>query len=178
MCLLSFALVSSAFVSSFAQKRNTNEFGFGASFIYNFQTESFGADVRGYYLLKDRVAVVPELSYFFSFNPIHELYAGISVHYLFRFFKKYRPYLAASAFYNNWFNAEEYKEGLKKQQNFAPEVGIGIIRAKGCVRPFIETRYDVKWKEANLRIGVLFFLKSCKDRRKNGDNCPILYSFN
>ena len=146
------------------------DWGVGAAAIYNFQTESYGADLNVHIPMKYRISLVPEVSYFFPFNPIHELYAGISINYEFMKFKNYNPYISVGAFYNDWFNSEEYAAGLKKKNNFAPEAGIGIIRNHGCLRPFIQHRYDVKWKEGNLRVGIVYFFNSC--RHINKDNCP------
>ncbi len=154
----------------FSQKNDVPEFGIGAAGIYDFQTKGLGAEMRGDFHIKENFSIVPEVSYYFPSNPIHELYAGVSLHYLFPIFKSWSFYLSASALYNDWFNAVEYSNGTKKPSNFAPEGGIGIVRSHGCLRPFIENRYDTKWKEANLRVGVLWFFKSCKCFRKA--DCP------
>lgn len=153
-----------------AQKSNVPEWGIGGAGIYDFQTEGFGADLRADFHVLENVSIVPEVSYYFSFNPIHELYAGLSIHYLFPVFKSWSPYVSLSALYNNWINANEYSNGLRKADNFTPEVGGGIVRSRGCLRPFVENRYDTKWKESNLRVGVLFYFNSCNCFKKA--DCP------
>src|SRR4051812_21025548 len=165
------ALLTISFsIHTTAQKSNVPEWGLGVAGIYNFQTEGFGGEMRADFHVLEQVSIVPEVSYYFAFNPIHELYAGLSVHYLVPVFKGWTPYLSLSALYNDWINATEYSNGLRKPNNFAPEAGIGIVRSHGCLRPFIENRYDTKWKEANLRVGVLVYFKNCKCFRKA--DCP------
>ena len=167
--LLLIILATSLSFSGFAQS-SVPEWGIGAAGIYDFQTKGWGAEMRADFHIRKHISIVPEVSYYFPFNPIHELYAGVSVHYLFPVFKGWSPYLSASALYNDWFNAVAYSNGTRKPDNFAPEGGIGIVRSKGCLRPFVEDRYDTKWKEDNLRIGVLWFFRSCKCFKKA--DCP------
>jgi hypothetical protein len=167
--LLALMALGLSFAST-AQKSNVPEWGLGVAGIYDFQTEGLGGEMRADFHVLENVSIVPEVSYYFSFNPIHELYAGLSVHYLFPIFRGWSPYLSASALYNNWINATEYSNGLRKPDNFTPEAGIGIVRSRGCLRPFIENRYDTKWKEANLRVGVLLFFKNCNCFKKA--DCP------
>jgi len=158
---LVFILIVFGISSSYAQK-NAKEIGVGGAVIYNFQTEGFGAELRGDFRLSRHFAIVPEVSYFPSFNPIHELYAGVSAHYLFPITRNIDGYLTAGGFYNDWINAVDYSHGLKKPNNVTAEGGGGLIRSRGCIRPFIESRWDAKWREANLRIGILWFFNSCK----------------
>ena len=162
-CLL---LLLTVAVASYAQKSDS-EIGVGGAVIYNFQTEGFGAELRGDYHLNRHFAIVPEVSYFPSFNPIHELYAGLSGHYLFPITRNIDGYFALSIFYNDWINAVAYSHGEKSPNNMAPEGGGGLVRSRGCLRPFIESRWDAQWHEANLRIGLLWFFNSCKQK-----DCP------
>ncbi|MEP7171555.1 MAG: hypothetical protein ABI855_19445, partial [Bacteroidota bacterium] len=128
----------------------------------------WGAGLRVKIPIRNRLSAVPEISYFPSFNRYHELYAGVALHYEILTIRSYNLYLAAGGYYNNWINAEAYAPGLKKKNNFAPEAGGGLVRNRGCWRPFIEDRYDFKWKENTLRIGIYWYPGSCSKNEK----CP------
>src|SRR4051812_2333370 len=80
-----------------AQKSNVPEWGLGVAGIYDFQTAGWGAEMRADFHVTQHISIVPEVSYYFSFNPIHELYAGLSLHYLFPVFKSWTPYVSLSA---------------------------------------------------------------------------------
>src|SRR3569832_94802 len=63
----------------YADERTT---GYGIGLIYNFMTEGLGVELRAKIPLPPRkLFVVPEVSYFPSFNPYHEAYAGAALHY-------------------------------------------------------------------------------------------------
>jgi hypothetical protein len=144
--------------------------GYGGSIIYNFQADGFGADLRAKIPLPVRhLFIVPEISYFPSFNRYHEGYAGGALHYELFPIKTYTFYILGGAYYNKWFNADDYAPGENKENNFALEAGGGLIRNRGCIRPFIENRYDFKWKEDNLRIGILWYPGSCHGKKAE---CP------
>src|SRR5450755_3035661 len=104
--LLLMLLTASISLCSFAQapKSSVPEWGLGVAGIYDFQTKGWGGEMRADFHLLERVSIVPEVSYYFSFNPIHELYAGLSLHYYFPIFTGWSPYLSASALYNDWIN--------------------------------------------------------------------------
>jgi hypothetical protein len=152
-----------------AQRREKPAWGYGGSIIYNFATEGFGADLRIKIPIHDRLFAVPEISYFPAFDRYHELYAGAALHYEFYTLATYNLYAAAGGYYNNWLNSEDFAPSQKKQNNFVPEAGGGMVRNYGCIRPFIEDRYDFKWKENNLRIGIYWYPGSC-GRKK--EKCP------
>jgi hypothetical protein len=151
------------------QRREKPAWGYGGSIIYNFATEGFGADLRVKIPVRGHLFAVPEVSYFPSFNRYHELYAGVALHYEIIAISTYKLYLAGGGYYNSWLNADDFVLGQRKQNNFVPEAGAGLVRSSGCIRPFIENRYDFKWKENNLRIGILFYPGSC-GRKK--EKCP------
>lgn len=152
-----------------AQRRERPAVGYGAAIIYNFATEGFGLDLRAKIPTINRLSVVPEVSYYPAFNNYHELYAGAALHYeVLTLFGSYNLYAAGGGYYNNWLNADDFAPGQKKQNNFAPEAGGGLVRNHGCIRPFIEDRYDFKWKENNLRIGIYWYPRSCGQKEK----CP------
>jgi hypothetical protein len=53
----------------------------------------------------------------------------------------------------------------KKFSNWDAELGGGLTN-RACLRPFIEYRYNFKWKETNLQIGIMYFFK-CKKGKGN-----------
>ena len=66
-----------------------------------------------------------------------------------------------------------------QEHNWVGEVGLGIVRSKGCWRPFTEFRYNAKWKEANFRIGIMYVFACNKKgfaaidkRRRRPVSCP------
>jgi hypothetical protein len=171
-----FFLISAIFLfiglcnQSYAQRRRANEpVGYGAGIIYNFATEGFGAELRVKIPIRNRLSIVPEISYFPGFNDYHEGFAGAAFHYEIFTIRSYNLYLLAGGYYNDWFNADDFAPGQKMQNNFSPQAGGGLVRNYGCIRPFIENRYDFKWKENNLRIGIYWYPGSC-GRRK--EKCP------
>jgi hypothetical protein len=171
--IYSFLIISiciALFSSASAQRRTKPGWGYGAAIIYNFATEGFGADVRVKIPIRNRLSAVPEISYFPGFNRYHEFYAGLALHYEIFTIKSYNLYLAAGGYYNNWMNADEFIPGARKQNNFVFEAGGGLVRNRGCFRPFIEDRYDFKWKENNLRIGIYWYPGYCRSGKK--EKCP------
>ncbi|MEO5572365.1 MAG: hypothetical protein ABIT08_04815 [Bacteroidia bacterium] len=150
------------------QRRTKVTTGYGAAIIYNFATAGFGADLRVKVPISDRLYAVPEISYFPGFNPYHEGFAGVALHYEILTIYNYNLYLLAGGYYNDWFNADDFAPAQKMQNNFSPQAGGGLVRSWGCIRPFIENRYDFKWKEDNLRIGIYWYPGSCGKKEK----CP------
>ncbi len=168
--------------NSFGQhlsRRTKPQWGYGAAIIYDFEATGWGAALRVKIPVIGKLSAVPEFSYFPSFNDYHEYYAGAAVHYELFTLRTYNFYPLIGAYYNNWINAEEYATQQRKQHNFAPEAGAGLVRNRGCIRPFIEYRYDFKWKENNLRLGIYWYPGACgkgKPRRK--ENCPVVTHLN
>lgn len=153
-------------------KSNTNPVGFGFGAVYNLPVKSFGAEIRAKIPLYNRFYAVPEISYFFPFSPISEIYAGATLHYELPVpSTRFTPYLAAGAYYNNWLNIAEYRNSIKDKSNLAPELGGGIVLSHGCIRPYLEGRYDVRWKEGTIRFGLLFYPGDCRMRTKKV-KCP------
>jgi len=154
--------------NSEGQRREKGEIGYGASIAYDFMTEGFGAGLRARIPITGQLYLVPEFDYFPAFNEYHEFYAGGALQYdLFRL-GSYNFYLLGAGYYNNWINADDFAPGQKKQDNFAPEGGAGLVRNKGCIRPFIENRYDFKWEENHLHIGLYWYPGACHRKEK----CP------
>src|SRR5947207_14931243 len=101
MISLAIGACSSASAQVYADERAV---GYGIGIIYNFMTEGFGAELRAKIPLPPRrLFIVPEVSYFPSFNPYHELYAGAALHYELFDVKWMTFYAAAGGYYNKWF---------------------------------------------------------------------------
>jgi hypothetical protein len=172
LSILFLAVSATAFGQYSYNRKEKTGWGYGASIIYNFQTEGFGADLRVRIPLVKRLYAVPEVSYFPGFNEYHELYAGAALQYDLLNFGKWHFYILGAGYYNDWINADDFAPGQKKRHNFAPEAGGGLVRNNGCLRPFIENRYDFKWKEDNLRIGIYWYPGSCSGSGNRKDKCP------
>ena len=129
--------------------------GVGADVMYNFQTESLGFGARASIFPNGTLSFVPQLSYYPGFNKIHEYYLGLGLEY-----KVWKPqnfvfYLIGHGAYNNWLNyASSAMDGAKKT-NWNLEGGLGVTTNK-CLRPFLEYRYNLKFQETHLRLGLLY----------------------
>ncbi len=150
------------------------EWGVGVGAICNFTVPSFGGEVRGLFILNDRFTLAPQLQYYPSFNRFVDFYAGMSLHFNFTPSARWGLYALAHASYHDWINYYDSYSILAKQHNWNAEPGIGIIRNYGCLRPYAEARYNIKWNEGNLRVGLAFFFGSCG--RKH-EYCPA-YTYN
>lgn len=131
----------------------------GGGAIYNFQTRSFGIDVRTEYPLRqidllEGIIIAPQVSYFPWFNNVHEFYMGSSIHLGVYSYKKWTAYGLANLSYNGWINHKESAASNAKFSNVGFDLGGGITK-NACTRPFLEYRYNFKWREGNIRIGVV-----------------------
>ena len=176
--LITFAFLIAGFAGNAGPRHNKRkktklQWGYGASVIYNFQATGWGGALRVKIPITEKLSAVPEFNYFPAFNDYHEYYAGAALHYELFTLRTYNFYPLVAAWYNNWINADDYAPGQRKQKNFAPEAGAGLVRNRGCLRPFIEDRYDFKWKENNLRIGIYWYPNGCKKGGRK-ENCPAV----
>jgi hypothetical protein len=151
-----------------AQRYQKPGVGYGASIAYNFMTEGFAGGLRARIPLARYFYIVPEADYFPSFNEYHEFYVGAALQYDLFSIGSFNFYALGAGYYNNWLNADDFAPGQKKENNFAPEAGGGMVRNKGCIRPFIEDRYDFKWEENHLHIGIYWYPGACNKQEK----CP------
>jgi hypothetical protein len=153
-----------------AQWQETPRSMIGIGAFHNFQTESQALELRYRKHFSPNLSVVPRFSYYFPGNKIHEYYAGVDLNYTVNVRRKVQPYLLAGAYYNNWINHEQYGASAKKKNNFVVEGGCGLLFNIGCrFKPYLEWRYDTKWKEGSLGAGI--FISFAKCRRGNG-KCP------
>lgn len=139
---------------------NAQMIGYGGGSIYNFQTESIGFGLR-IEIPKDQYSIVPQVSYYPSFNKIHEFYTGFSGHLNLIHIKIWTIYALANGSYNGWINHNSTSGIPGNFSNWAAEGGLGVT-TNTWFCPFIEYRYNVKWRETNLRVGILFFFKTGK----------------
>lgn len=142
--------------------------GVGADVMYNFQTESFGAGVRGNIFPNNRLSIVPQASYYFAFNKVEEYYLGLALEYKVIQKEKFNIYALAHGAYNNWLSYERSPMEGAKPNNWNGELGLGISNNK-CLRPFLEYRYNFNFKETHLRLGLLYIF-GCNTRSK-ADRC-------
>ena len=155
---------------------NAQNIGVGGDIMYNFQTESFGVGARVSIFPNSTISFVPQFSYYPAFNKVHEYYAGLGVEVKF-----WRPgnfifYAIGHGAYNNWINYNISAMDGATQANWNLEGGIGVTTNK-CLRPFMEYRYNLKFMETHLRLGLLYIF-GCKGGggkgKKGGKNhlCP------
>ena len=152
--------------------------GIGGSAIYNFQSESFGAGVRVNIKPNSRLSYVPQFSYYFI-GPISEWTAGLSLELKVVKLNTFNFYLLAHGGYNRWLNPEDSGMENPKTTNWNAEGGIGFTTNK-CLRPFLEYRYNIKFQETHLQLGLLYIFGCSNDeggyrnssQMKRGVVCP------
>ena len=145
-------------LSSFLSVR-AQEYRLGGSAIYNFKTRGFGVGLRGEFPLErvewlEGLSIVPQLSFFPSFNSVTDFYVGSSVHLGVYKHRKWIFYALINASYRAW-NIQGESDNGDEYSNVAVEGGIGVTRHT-CLRPFLELRLNTIGVEPNLRIGVLY----------------------
>lgn len=150
----------------------------GIAAVLNPQTESIGANLRFSYKINS-IYFVPQVTYYFPFNKIHEYYIGLSIHRDMVFYKKFVLYVVIHGGYNGWINYQNSAIKNAKYSNWDLEGG-GGIKTTHCLFPFIEYRYNIKWKETNLNSGIMYKFgcksgktKSSKSYKSGkGKTCP------
>jgi hypothetical protein len=155
---------------SLKAQKNTPTTAFGISAIYNFQTESFGNGLRVAIPIGKNLSLVPQVSYFYGFNQVHELHEQLNVHYAPFKIGAFTPYAIGGISANQWFNYTESPYKQASLVSFLAEVGGGISFRYKRLAIFAEQRYNPIWKEGSLHVGVLFYFK--KKFRGRGNDCP------
>jgi hypothetical protein len=146
----------------------------GGSAMYNFQSESFGIGGRYSFMTDERFSFVPQISFYppFGFNKVHEATIGLSIEYKYFRTNKLDFYVLEHGGYNYWIN---YKDSPMKDahaHNWNLEGGLGLSwKVSNTWRPFVEYRYNLRFKETHLEVGVLYLLHSNKKKRGAVD-CP------
>ncbi len=156
---------------------NAQNIGAGADGVYNFQTESVGAGARVNIYPNNKLSFVPQFTYYFGFNKIQEYYLGLGLEYKILPVNKFDFYVIGHGAYNSWLNYKESAMKGAKQTNWNLEFGGGVTTRK-CLRPFLEYRYNLKFRETHLRLGLLYIF-GCSGNgsaifKKNGNSklCP------
>lgn len=149
----------------------------GGGLAGNIQTESIGVELRAVVPISF-VSITPQIAYYPIFNKVSELYAGIGLQVPFLSLGSANMYALGHASYDAWLNYTESPMKNAKLHNFAGEVGLGIVSDR-CLNPFAEYRYNIVFREANIRIGILIDL-SCNSGAgyhsgsRNSVKCPGL----
>ncbi len=160
-----------SFLSFFGFSQNI---GVGASGVYNIQTESIGFGGRVNFFPNNTISIVPQITYYPGFSKITEYLVGLGVEYKIIRGNTFNYYLMAHGGYNNWTNADSSPMEGAQVGNWNLEGGIGITTNR-CLRPFLEYRYNSKFLESHLQLGILF-LFNCKGSGNNAGNskypCP------
>jgi len=144
---------------------SAQKLGVGASAIYNLQTESFGGGIRAEFPMCN-FSIVPQIAYYPAFNKINEYYLGLALHQNLFHIRSWTFYLLLHGGYNGWINYTISHMDNAKYSNWDLEGGVGI-KTNRCFRPFLEYRYNLKWKETNLQLGFMYFF-NCKNSRYHG----------
>jgi hypothetical protein len=145
----------------------------GVSGMYDFQTNGLGGGVRAYIPVWRHLAVSPQFNYYFPFDKVHEYYAGLALQYSLFPNRRWSIYPLFAGYFNKWQNASDFTGKNATANNIAEEGGIGIMKGSTCWRPFAELRYDFKWSEYSLHIGILYSFGDC--HRRAIDVCPAYF---
>lgn len=173
MKLIFTIILSLCLLTSFSQN-----IGVGASGMYNFQSESWGVGARVNFFPNNTISYVPQFSYYL-FGPVSEFTAGLGIELKIKRGNFFNYYLLAHGGYNQWMNAGSSAMEGAQGPNWNLEGGVGIT-TNHCLRPFLEYRYNVKFQETHLRLGLLYIF-GCGDdkgsyrnpqRMKNAVICP------
>lgn len=149
--LLAFAFLLLLPIWGFSQK-----IGLGASGLYNVQTESMGLGARINVFPNSRISLVPQFSHYsVLMGTISEWTLGLSVEAKTIRINTFDLYLMAHSGYNNWSNANSSPLEGATTTNWNLEGGAGIT-TNWCLRPFLEYRYNLKFQETHLQLGLLY----------------------
>lgn len=142
------------FILLFPLLIRSQNIGAGVSAMYNFQSESFGAGARVNFFPDRTISYVPQFSYYFI-GPVSEFHVGLGIELKVKRGNTLNYYVMAHGGYNQWMNAGS--SGMEGAQtvNWNLEGGAGITTNK-CLRPFLEYRYNIKFQETHLRLGILY----------------------
>lgn len=149
----------------------SQKYAAGGSVMYNLQTESVGFGIRGNLYPNRKWSFVPQISYYPSFNLVHEYTLGLGIEYKIIRQRKFFFYLLGHGGYNKWINYEESPMKDAKPNNFNLEGGLGVSMYS-CIRPFLECRYNANFREAHLQLGVLYVF-GCRSNSNPGSNGSI-----
>lgn len=163
--ILIVCLIFSAF-QSYSIPPFRKNLGLGPEIIYNLPLNEWGLGVRAHYNLDYHWILSPQLNYFIPVGQIHEINLNLHASYVINPWDKYGVYLTAGPYLNYWINHSESASPRAKPFSLSAEAGGGIIKNFGCIRPFAEWRYNVKWRESNIRAGFIYYPRICREERK------------
>lgn len=143
-------------------------FGVGGSVMYNFQSEGLGLGARVSIFPNNRLSFVPQFSYYNIFlGTVKEMTFGLGIEYKLFYARTLTYYIMAHGGYNHWMNPESSALENAQTANWNAEGGVGITTNR-CLRPFLEYRYNVKFMETHLRLGLLYIFGCSGGGRGNG----------
>ena len=149
----SFIIACMLFCSTFCFSQSI---GAGGSATWNFQSESMGIGARVNFFPDNTISYVPQFSYYSLFiGSISEWTVGLSIEAKIIRGNTFNYYLMVHGGYNNWGNAGSSTLENASTANYNLEGGVGIT-TNWCLRPFLEYRYNVKFQETHLRLGLLY----------------------
>lgn len=170
-CLLFFVVILFC-LDSYSQKRQNNV-GLGLVGAFNIQTVGLGGGARMDFPITKRISFIPQFTYFPSFNKIEEMYINGAFRYTLKGKNINRKlYLIAAGGYNAWFNFKSFNSSNSKLSNPSVEIGYGVYFGRSYFRPFIENRYNIKWKEGTIYFGGIFYINSKSKKGSKTMSCP------
>jgi hypothetical protein len=161
-------------VMAIGQSQGQMPTGLGLQFHYNYAIQGMGAGLRYEIPLSSTMAVVPQAKYQpAGFNSIHEVYAGLAVHYSPLQSNSAKFYLLGAVDLNQWFNYFPSLNSRASRFNVLPKPGAGLEIGFGSMALFSEVKYNILWKESYTDFGLKFRGDVSRKKRKNPQlQCP------
>lgn len=148
------------FISFCSAQKSKADIEAGIGIEYNYQTKGFAPELRAEISIIKNLSITPRLSYYPGFNTIHELYLGLDADYHYPY-KKVSFYALLGLYYDHWVNSDNFSAKVAKRSNVNYDAGIGIEWNRGCLNPFFEHRYSIKWKEGTSVLGIKWNFSKC-----------------
>lgn len=140
--------------------------GAGGSAMWNFQTESMGLGARVNFGPNNAISYVPQFTYYSIIGSISEWMIGLQIEAKVIRGNTFNWYLAVHGAYDHWSNPNTTIMEDAQTSNWNLEGGAGIT-TNWCLRPFLEYRYNIKFQETHLRLGLLYVF-GCESGRGDG----------
>jgi hypothetical protein len=148
--------------------------GIGGDLQYNFETNGVGLGLRASIFPDRKLSITPEFSYYPGFNQVQEFFIGVAAEYKVFKVNNFNFYAIGQLAYNDWISYKTSPEVGAKPNNLDLELGGGVTTNK-CLRPFLEWRYNAIFREANIRLGLLYIIGcggGSSSPGKSSANCP------
>ena len=160
-------LVLIATLLLFSTSVGAQRIGAGGSAMWNFQTESLGVGARVNFGPNNTISYVPQFTYYSLFiGSITEWMRGLQIEAKVIRGNTLNWYLLAHGAYDHWSNPNTAIMEDAQTRNWNLEGGGGLT-TNWCLRPFLECRYNLKFRETHLRLGVLYVF-GCEGGRGDG----------